>query len=74
MLISISFAYQHLLRFFPFCSITLLCGFFSFLKSLSPLVLLSHFICTTLPAGGGEPRLLGNQAALGPRIAPSQPL
>lgn len=61
---------------FLFCSITLRffnpSGFFVCLFFTEELVPIGHtFICMTLLVGGGEPGLLGNQAALAPRIIPS---
>lgn len=77
MLISISFAYAvfFFLRFlFVLSLFTLVCFFFRL--GIVRLHWSSYhtFICTILSAGGGEPGLLGNQAALDPKAASSQPL
>lgn len=75
MLISIHLHTDIPFGFLLFCSITL-CFFnpsvFCFVFFTEELVPIGHtFICMTLLVGGGEPGLLGNQAALAPRIIPS---
>lgn len=84
MLISISFAYA--VCFILFCLLvfcflsdpslfTLLCfSFFLFGRVSLHWSSYHTFISTTLSAGGGESGLLGNQAALDPKVSSSQPL
>lgn len=79
MFISISFAYTvcsvFYFRFLPVpLLLTLLCFFFLFGRVSFHWSSYHTFIRTTLSAGGGESGLLGNQVALDPKVASSQPL
>lgn len=76
MFISISFAYtvlSFISVFFLFHHSSLFCVFL-FGRVSFHWSSYHTFICTTLSAGGGESGLLGNQVALDPKVASSQPL